>query len=107
MLPDALGKLLQLAWLEGLPGVGGGLVDGVDGERLEWAAVLHGALLWAWLCCMCRRGAALSLRSMGGRTWDQPRVCRAGSNTSANPCCRRLRSHSLAKRSCCSCSCVW
>ena len=46
MLPDGLGQLLQLGLLEGLARVGGGLVNMVDGESLESAAVLHGALLW-------------------------------------------------------------
>ena len=48
---EAFGKLAQLALLEGAAGVGGGLVDGVDCEVLELTAVLHGALLRAWLCC--------------------------------------------------------
>ena len=51
MLPDALGKLLQLRWLEGEARVGGGFVNLVDGDELECATVLHDALLWAWLCC--------------------------------------------------------
>jgi hypothetical protein len=50
-LADALGKLLQLRLLEGLARVGGGFMNLVDGDELECAAVLHGALLWAWLCC--------------------------------------------------------
>lgn len=45
MLPDALGKFLQFALLEGLAGVGGGLVNGADGKELECAAILHDALL--------------------------------------------------------------
>ena len=45
MLPDGLGKLFQLGLLEGLAGVGGGLMNLVDGDVLECAAVLHGALL--------------------------------------------------------------
>jgi len=45
VVPDAFGKLLQLALLEGAAGVGGGLVDGVDSEVLECAAVLHLAAL--------------------------------------------------------------
>ena len=35
---DGLGKLVQLGFIEGAAGVGGGLVDGVDGEELECAA---------------------------------------------------------------------
>ena len=38
---DALGKLLQFGFIEGAARVGGGLVDGVDGDVLEFAAVLH------------------------------------------------------------------
>jgi hypothetical protein len=38
---DALGKLLQLGFVKGAPGVGGGLVNGVDSEILKCAAVLH------------------------------------------------------------------
>ena len=51
-MPDAVGKLIQLGFIEGLAGVGGGFVDGVDGKELELAAILHdGALLWArWSC---------------------------------------------------------
>ena len=47
MLPDALGKLLQLGFVKGAPGVGGGLVNGVDGEVLKCAAVLHDCPPWA------------------------------------------------------------
>jgi len=36
-----IGKLLQLAFIKSAPGVGGGFADGVDGEVLECAAVLH------------------------------------------------------------------
>src|ERR1700730_8420952 len=32
---DALGKLLQLDFVKSAPGVGGGLVNGVDGEVLK------------------------------------------------------------------------
>jgi len=39
---DALGKLPELTFIEGAAGVGGGLVDLVDGEELECAAILHG-----------------------------------------------------------------
>ena len=49
MLPDGLGKLSQLAWLEGLAGVGGGFVDGVDGNKLKFTAVLHDGPPWGWL----------------------------------------------------------
>ncbi len=45
VVPDALGELLQLALLERAAGVGGGLVDGVDGKVLECTAVLHWAAL--------------------------------------------------------------
>jgi hypothetical protein len=34
VLPDALSKLVQLRLLEGLAGVGGGFMDGVDGKEL-------------------------------------------------------------------------
>jgi hypothetical protein len=44
---DALGKLLQLAFVKCAPGVGGGLVNGVDGEVLKCAAVLHDCPPWA------------------------------------------------------------
>ena len=37
-----IGKFLELAFIERAAGVGGGLVDGVDGEELECAAILHG-----------------------------------------------------------------
>jgi hypothetical protein len=47
MLPDTLGELMKLAFIKGSARVGCGLVDGVDGEVLECAAVLHDALLWA------------------------------------------------------------
>ena len=46
---DALGQLLQLPFIEGAAGVGGGLVDGVDGHVLEFAAVLQGGSPWVWL----------------------------------------------------------
>ena len=42
VVPDGLGKLVQLGLIEGAAGVGGGFVNGVDGEKLECAAVLHG-----------------------------------------------------------------
>ena len=44
---DALGQLHKLGRLEGLAGVGGGLVNLVDGDELESATGLHVALLWA------------------------------------------------------------
>ena len=48
---DGFGQLIQLALVERAAGVGGGFADGVDGDVLEFAAVLHGlALLGAWLC---------------------------------------------------------
>ena len=63
MLPDALGKLLQLAWLERLAGVGGGLMNLVDGDVLEFAAVLHGALLGrCWLRLWSAHAALYPLR---------------------------------------------
>ena len=34
-------EFLQLAFIKSVPGVGGGFADGVDGEVLECAAVLH------------------------------------------------------------------
>jgi hypothetical protein len=37
MLPDGLGKLLQLRLLESLAGVGGGLVNLVNGDVLKGA----------------------------------------------------------------------
>ena len=40
-LPDALGQFVEFGFLEGLAGVGGGLVNLVDGDELEGAAVLH------------------------------------------------------------------
>jgi hypothetical protein len=39
---DGLGKLPQLGFVKRLAGVGGGLVNLVDGDELECAAVLHG-----------------------------------------------------------------
>jgi hypothetical protein len=47
VLPDAGGKLLKFGWIEGHARVGGGLVDGVDGEVLKCAAILHGCPPWA------------------------------------------------------------
>ena len=44
---NIIGELMKLAFIKGSAGVGCGLVDGVDGEVLESAAVLHDALLWA------------------------------------------------------------
>ncbi len=41
MLPDALGQLVEFGFLEGAAGVGAGFVNGIDGEVLEGAAVLH------------------------------------------------------------------
>jgi hypothetical protein len=41
MQTDALGKLLQLAFIKGAAGVSGGYVDEVDGDVLECAAILH------------------------------------------------------------------
>jgi hypothetical protein len=35
VLPDALSEFVQLVFLEGAAGVGGGFVDGVYGEKLE------------------------------------------------------------------------
>ena len=49
VLSDALCQFLQLRLLEGEAWVGGGFMNLVDGDELECAAVLHGALLWAWL----------------------------------------------------------
>ena len=37
-----MGQFVQLAFLEGAAGVGGGFVDSIDGEVLECAAILHG-----------------------------------------------------------------
>ena len=37
MLLDAFGKLAQLGFVEGAAGVGGGLVNGIDCEKLEGA----------------------------------------------------------------------
>jgi hypothetical protein len=39
---DALGKLIQLGFIEGAAGVRGGFVNLIDGEKLECAAILHG-----------------------------------------------------------------
>ena len=39
---DALGEFSELGFIECAAGVGGGLVDLVDGEELECAAILHG-----------------------------------------------------------------
>src|SRR3984885_12924657 len=47
MMLDAVGKLLQLAFVKSAPGIRGGLMDGVDGEVLECAAVLHDCPPWA------------------------------------------------------------
>ena len=44
---NALGQLLQLDFVKGTARIGGGLVDGVDGEVLECAAVLHDGPPWA------------------------------------------------------------
>ena len=44
---DGLGEFAQLAGIEGAAGIGGGLVDGVDGDVLEFAAVLHGRAPWS------------------------------------------------------------
>ena len=41
------GKFLQLGFVKGAAGVRGGLMDGVDGEILKCAAVLHGCSPWA------------------------------------------------------------
>ncbi len=71
VMPDAVGKLGQLRFIEGLTRVGGGLVDGVDGEELELAAVLHnGALLWARVDV---RGG-WSERHKAVRPWGEKRV---------------------------------
>ena len=42
---DGLGKFVQLRLIEGAAGVGGGLMNGVNGKKLKGAAVLHDALL--------------------------------------------------------------
>jgi hypothetical protein len=42
---DAVGKLLQLAFVKSAPWVRGGLVNGVDSEILKCAAVLYDCLL--------------------------------------------------------------
>jgi hypothetical protein len=42
-----IGEFLQLAFIEGAAGIGGGLVDGVDSEVLECAAILHDGPPWA------------------------------------------------------------
>jgi hypothetical protein len=42
---DALGKLQQLAFVKSATWICGGLMDGVEGEVLECAAVLHDCLL--------------------------------------------------------------
>ncbi len=73
-MPDALGQLLELALLEGAAGVGGGLVDGIDGEVLECAAALHGSALlgrvlkrgWA------QGGEGLNLRPPSGEKGTAP-----------------------------------
>jgi hypothetical protein len=46
-----IGQFLKFGLLEGEAWVGGGFMNLVDGDELECAAVLHDALLWAWLCC--------------------------------------------------------
>ena len=40
VLPDARGQFLKLDFVEGAAGIGGGLVDGIDGKILECAAVM-------------------------------------------------------------------
>src|ERR1700733_11443879 len=47
VLPDACGQLMQLGFFKGPARVGGGLMDGVESEELECAAVLHDCPPWA------------------------------------------------------------
>ena len=47
VLPDAFGELLKLGIFKRPARVGGGLVDGVESEELECAAVLHDGPPWA------------------------------------------------------------
>jgi hypothetical protein len=44
-----IGQFLQLGFVKRAPGIGGGLVNGVDGEVLKCAAVLHDCPPWAGL----------------------------------------------------------
>ena len=64
--PNALGKLLQLGLIEGAARVSGGLVNGVDGDVLEFAAVLHGGSPWAWVRLRLWSGHNSPVRSCGG-----------------------------------------
>ena len=70
MLPDALGKLFQLALLEGLARVGGGLVYG-GRWRWNWNALLSCMVpsLWAVDGCGCGAHTLPCIRSVGGETW--------------------------------------
>jgi hypothetical protein len=47
VLPDAFGEFVQLGFFKRPARVGGGLVDGVESEELECAAVLHDCPPWA------------------------------------------------------------
>ena len=72
MLPDTFGEFMQFVFFETLAGVGGGLVDGVDGEELKCAAVLHDVPSWG-ACVMVEvveRTHVCCLRSVG----EQKRV---------------------------------
>jgi len=47
VLPDAFCELMQLGFFKRPARVGRGLVDGVESEELECAAVLHDCPPWA------------------------------------------------------------
>jgi hypothetical protein len=47
VLPDAFGQLMKLGFFKRPARIGGGLVDGVESEELECAAVLHDCPPWA------------------------------------------------------------
>jgi hypothetical protein len=63
---DGLGKFFQLLLVEGLAWVGGGFEKLVYRDVLEFAAVLHDALLWAVGGCGCEAHTLPCIRSVGG-----------------------------------------